>query len=54
MRDRAATDRVFMKSAILERECKKFEEALKLIEEGIRAFPSFEKFYMMGVESTKK
>jgi len=52
-RERATTDRVFMKSAILERECKNFEEALKLIEEGIREFPSFEKFYMMGGQISK-
>lgn len=47
-RERAPTDRVFMKSALLEREQKKFNEALVLIEEGISNYKSFPKLYMMG------
>jgi len=47
-RERAPTDRVYMKSAVLEREQKKFKEALELIEEGIAKFKSFPKLYMMG------
>ena len=47
-RERASTKRVYMKSALLEREYRKFDDALKLIEEGVAKFPSYEKFYMMG------
>ena len=37
-----------MKSALLEREQKKFDDALVLIEEGISDYKSFPKLYMMG------
>jgi pre-mRNA-processing factor 6 len=47
-RERAPTDRVYMKSAVLEREEKKFGEALQLIEEGIGLYPKFPKLYMIG------
>ena len=45
---RAPTARVFMKSALLEREQKNFDDALVLIEEGISDYKSFPKLYMMG------
>lgn len=47
-RERAPTDRVYMKSAVLEREEKKFGEAIQLIEEGIALYPKFPKLYIMG------
>ena len=47
-RERAPSDRVYMKAAILEREQQKFGEALQLIEEGIAQYPKFAKLYMMG------
>lgn len=47
-RERASSDRVYMKSALLERECKKFEDALKLIQSGLKKYPNFAKLYMMG------
>jgi len=47
-RDRAPTDRVFMKSALFERENENFEDALTLIEEGLSRYPKFAKLYMMG------
>jgi pre-mRNA-processing factor 6 len=47
-RERAPTDRVYMKSALLEREQQNFGEALQLIEEGISRYPDFPKLYMMG------
>jgi pre-mRNA-processing factor 6 len=47
-RERAPTNRVYMKSAILEREQKRFKEALELIEEGISKYPKFPKLYMIG------
>jgi pre-mRNA-processing factor 6 len=47
-RERATTDRVYMKSAVLEREHKCFDAALKLIEEGIAKYPKFPKLYTMG------
>ena len=47
-RERAPTGRVYMKSALLERELKEFDNALKFIEEGIDKFPNYKKLYMMG------
>lgn len=47
-RERAASDRVYMKSAVLEREEQRFGEAVQLIEEGIALYPKFPKLYMMG------
>lgn len=47
-RERAPTARVYMKSAILEREQKCFGDALKLVEEGIDKYPKFAKLYMIG------
>jgi len=47
-RERAPSDRVFMKSALLETETENFEDALLLIEEGILKYPKFPKLYMMG------
>jgi pre-mRNA-processing factor 6 len=47
-RERAPTDRVSMKSAVLEREHSCFDAALQLIEEGIAKYPKFPKLYMMG------
>ena len=47
-RERASSDRVFMKSALLERESDNFEAALKLIEDGLTKYPKFAKLYMMG------
>mmetsp|Transcript_36225 Transcript_36225/g.78154 ORF Transcript_36225/g.78154 Transcript_36225/m.78154 type:complete len:592 (-) Transcript_36225:57-1832(-) len=47
-RERAPTARIYMKSALLERECRRFDEALELLEEGLRKYPTFAKMYMMG------
>jgi len=47
-RERAPTDRVYMKSALFEREQKNFDAALDLIEQGIAKYPKFPKLYMMG------
>jgi pre-mRNA-processing factor 6 len=47
-RERAPTARVYMKSALLEREQKHFDEALALIEEGTLKYKKFPKLYMMG------
>jgi pre-mRNA-processing factor 6 len=47
-RERAPTARVFMKSALLEREQGEFDEALRLIQEGLKTFPMYAKLYMMG------
>ena len=44
----APSGRVYMKSALLERECKQFDEALKLIDDGLQKYPKFDKLYMMG------
>jgi len=47
-RERASSDRVYMKSSLLERECERFEDAISLIEEGLLKYPKFAKLYMMG------
>lgn len=47
-RERAPTARIYMKSALLERECKRFDKALELLEEGLQKYPDFDKMYMMG------
>jgi pre-mRNA-processing factor 6 len=47
-RERAPTDRVYMKSALLEREQKNFTQALELVDEGISKYKTFPKLYMMG------
>jgi len=49
-RERAGTERVYMKSALLERETKQFDVALELIEDGLSRYPKFEKLYMMGAQ----
>jgi len=47
-RERASSDRVYMKSADFERESKRFDDALALIEEGLVKYPKFAKLYLMG------
>ena len=47
-RERAPSARVFMKSALLEREQQQPKAALKLIDEGLQHYPTFAKLYMMG------
>lgn len=47
-RDRAPSGRVYLKSALLERETENFDDSLSLIEEGISKYPKFPKLYMMG------
>jgi len=47
-RERAPAARVYMKSALLEREEKDFKEALRLIDEGIAKYKTFAKLYMMA------
>ena len=47
-REQAPTRRVYMKAALLEREERKTDAALALLQEGITKYPDFAKFYMMG------
>mmetsp|Transcript_12295 Transcript_12295/g.18862 ORF Transcript_12295/g.18862 Transcript_12295/m.18862 type:complete len:963 (-) Transcript_12295:82-2970(-) len=47
-RERAPSGRVFMKAALLEREEKRFDDALSLIDAGIERFPAYGKLHMMG------
>ncbi|CAH1441291.1 unnamed protein product [Lactuca virosa] len=46
-RERGGTERVWMKSAIVERELGNVEEERKLLDEGLRLFPSFFKLWLM-------
>lgn len=47
-RERAPSDRVYMKSALLERQCHKYQEALALLDEGISKYRKFPKLYLMA------
>uniref|UniRef100_A0A0E0IUQ8 PRP1 splicing factor N-terminal domain-containing protein n=2 Tax=Oryza TaxID=4527 RepID=A0A0E0IUQ8_ORYNI len=46
-RERGGTERVWMKSAIVERELGNVDEERKLLEEGLKLFPSFFKLWLM-------
>lgn len=46
--DRAPTAKVWMKAALLERELKAPEAALKLLETALPSYPAFSKLYMMA------
>ncbi|KAJ6828622.1 putative protein STABILIZED1 [Iris pallida] len=46
-RQRGGTERVWMKSVIVERELKNTEEERRLLEEGLKLFPSFFKLWLM-------
>lgn len=46
-RERGGTERVWMKSAIVERELGNIEEERKLLNEGLKQFPSFFKLWLM-------
>lgn len=45
--DSSSTQRVWMKSAIVERELKNAEAERKILEEGIAKFPYFDKLWLM-------
>eukprot|EP00980_Cylindrotheca_fusiformis_P017965 scaffold5707_cov112-Cylindrotheca_fusiformis.AAC.4 len=47
-RERAPSARVYMKSALLEREEGNTKAALDLIDQGVKEYPDFAKLYMMG------
>jgi pre-mRNA-processing factor 6 len=47
-RERSPSERVWLKSALLEREVGDYSEALRLLDDGITKYPSFSKFYMMA------
>jgi pre-mRNA-processing factor 6 len=47
-RERAPSPRVYMKSALLEREEDNWQDALALIQLGVKEYPEFAKLYMMG------
>lgn len=46
-RENAPTERVWMKSALLERECKNTDAEQELLVTGVKRFPSFHKLYLM-------
>jgi len=49
-RERAGTERVYMKSALLEREAGDFKTALALLKEGLGKSTRFVKYYLMGAQ----
>ncbi|KAI7872015.1 PRP1 splicing factor, N-terminal-domain-containing protein [Spinellus fusiger] len=46
-RHESGTERVWMKSALLERQMKNFTQCLALIDEGLQKYPTFDKFWMI-------
>jgi pre-mRNA-processing factor 6 len=49
-RERAPSPRVWLKSALLERECAQLTQALAFLDEGIAKFATFHKFYLMAAQ----
>jgi pre-mRNA-processing factor 6 len=49
-RVKAPSGRVWLKSALLEREAKQYKEALRLVDEGLHKFPLEHKLHMMGAQ----
>ena len=45
-RRHGAVGRVWLKAALLERECEDFDAELQLLDEAITSYPSFHKFYL--------
>lgn len=48
VREAAPSERVWLKSALLEREVGQSQQALALLEQAIKLYPTFGKFYMMA------
>eukprot|EP00616_Rhizochromulina_sp_CCMP1243_P000449 CAMPEP_0118989306 /NCGR_PEP_ID=MMETSP1173-20130426/47770_1 /TAXON_ID=1034831 /ORGANISM="Rhizochromulina marina cf, Strain CCMP1243" /LENGTH=993 /DNA_ID=CAMNT_0006940291 /DNA_START=51 /DNA_END=3035 /DNA_ORIENTATION=- len=46
--ERAPSEKVWMKLALLERECGRTKEQLQVLDEAVRHFPDFAKYYMMA------
>jgi pre-mRNA-processing factor 6 len=46
-REKANTARVWMKSAVLERQTKNYQKALEILEQGLLSFPDFPKLWMI-------
>eukprot|EP00628_Pelagophyceae_sp_CCMP2097_P003699 CAMPEP_0184088358 /NCGR_PEP_ID=MMETSP0974-20121125/6184_1 /TAXON_ID=483370 /ORGANISM="non described non described, Strain CCMP2097" /LENGTH=1023 /DNA_ID=CAMNT_0026391069 /DNA_START=75 /DNA_END=3143 /DNA_ORIENTATION=+ len=53
-RDRAPTERVWMKSALLERSCGAAEAELDLVKQAMDKYPTFAKFYMMAGQANER
>jgi len=53
-RDRAPSARVWMKAALLERECRDFDAELSLLDEALKAYPAFHKFYLMAGQACER
>ncbi|KAI9303749.1 PRP1 splicing factor, N-terminal-domain-containing protein [Cunninghamella echinulata] len=53
-RKQSGTERVWMKSAMLERQMKNYKECVQLLEEGLAIYPTFDKLWMIKgqVENT--
>lgn len=47
-RDRSPSARIWMKSALLERECGDIDQELVLLDEAIKKYPAYGKYYMMA------
>ena len=53
-RDRAPSPRVWMKAALLERECRDFDAELRLLDEALIKYPTFAKFYLMAGQACER
>lgn len=46
-REHAPTERIYLKAALLEYETGDYKQTIALLEEGIKKFPSYTKYYLM-------
>ncbi|KAJ8601098.1 hypothetical protein CTAYLR_007845 [Chrysophaeum taylorii] len=53
-RDKASSPRVWMKSALLERERGNYDAEISLVDEAIEKYPTFAKFYMMAGQARQR
>ncbi|EGB04589.1 hypothetical protein AURANDRAFT_38946 [Aureococcus anophagefferens] len=53
-RDRAPSPRVWMKAALLERECHDYDAELRLLDEALDKYATFAKFYLMAGQACER
>jgi pre-mRNA-processing factor 6 len=53
-RDRAPSPRVWMKAALLERECGDYDAELRLLDEALTKYATFAKFYLMAGQACER
>jgi len=53
-RECAPSERIWLKSALLEQEMKEYTTVLSLLEEGMKLYPTFVKFYLMAGQTSEQ